>query len=293
VQGTIVARQGAPARVLPLLDLVRLARPQQWQKNLLLYAGFLFSAGAAWSWRDPDGWIPLYLSATAAVWLFNLLSSGGYLVNDARRVSPRSAAAVGGALLLAGIAGAVALAPAFGAAAAGYAALALGYSLLLKRLVIIDVIAVASGFALRAIAGALAIGVPISPWLAVCTLLGALFLAVTKRRQELATLHEDAARHRPVLSEYPAAVLDQISSVALSATLVSYALYATSAPNLPANHSMLLTLPIVLYGLFRYRLIAERDPEANVDELLVSDRPLLASVVAFAGVALLVLVANR
>jgi 4-hydroxybenzoate polyprenyltransferase len=180
-----------------------------------------------------------------------------------------------------------------GAAAAGYAALALGYSLLLKRLVIIDVIAVASGFALRAIAGALAIGVPISPWLAVRTLLGALFLAVTKRRQELATLHEDAARHRPVLREYPAAVLDQISSVALSSTLVSYALYATSAPNLPANHSMLLTLPIVLYGLFRYRLIAERDPEANVDELLVSDRPLLASVVAFAGVALLVLVANR
>ncbi|MDA0257009.1 MAG: UbiA family prenyltransferase, partial [Chloroflexi bacterium] len=182
---------------------------------------------------------------------------------------------------------------AFGAAAAGYAALALGYSLLLKRLVILDVIAVACGFALRAIAGAVAIGVPISPWLAVCTLLGALFVAVTKRRQDVATLQEDAERHRPVLREYPAAVLDQISSVALSATLVSYALYATSAPNLPANHSMLLTLPIVLYGLFRYRLIAERDPEANADELLVSDRPLLASVVAFAGVALLVLAVNR
>jgi 4-hydroxybenzoate polyprenyltransferase len=196
-------------------------------------------------------------------------------------------------MLLVGIAGAVALAPAFGAAAAGYAALALGYSLLRKRLVILDVIIVASDFALRAIAGALTIGVPISPWLAVCTLLGALFVAVTKRRQEVATPHEDAARHRPVLREYPEAVLDQISSVALSARLVSYTLYSTSALNLPTNHSMLLTLPIVLYGLFRYRLIAERDPEANADELLVSDRPFLVSVAAFAVVALLVLVADR
>ncbi|MDA0256197.1 MAG: hypothetical protein O3C25_00445, partial [Chloroflexi bacterium] len=83
VQATIAERPGAFTRALPLLDFARLARPQQWQKNLLLYAGFVFSAGAAWSWRDPDGWIPLYLSATAAVWLFNLVSSGGYLVNDA------------------------------------------------------------------------------------------------------------------------------------------------------------------------------------------------------------------
>lgn len=193
-----------------------------------------------------------------------------------------SAAYVGGAVLvLGGVIGAFVLDVNFGMIAAGYAAMIAAYSLWLKRIVIVDVVVIASGFALRAAAGAVVIDVPISPWLFVCTTLGALFIAVAKRRQELVSLSGAAAAHRGVLAEYTLDVLDQMSSVAASATIVTYALYVVTAENLPADHSMLLTLPFVLYGVFRYRLIAEQQPEKNADELISRDAPLLLSVLLF------------
>ncbi|TAK75061.1 MAG: decaprenyl-phosphate phosphoribosyltransferase [Dehalococcoidia bacterium] len=291
-------------------DFLVACRPMQWQKNLLLFAAFIFSARAAWVWDDPSTWWPLLVSAFAGFWLFNAIASGEYLLNDAvdverDRLHPRKrlrpvasgrlplpTAYVGGALLvLGGVAGAFVLEVDFGAVAAGYAALTAAYSLWLKRLVIVDVVVIASGFALRAVAGAVVIGVPISPWLFVCTTLGALFIAVAKRRQELVLMAGDAGAHRGVLGEYTLEVLDQMSSVSASATIVAYTLYVVSAENLPPDHSMLLTLPFVLYGVFRYRLIAEQQPEKNADELISRDVPLLISVVLFGLTALAVLAA--
>ena len=293
-------------------DFAIACRPMQWQKNLLLFAAFIFSARAAWALNDPDSWGPLLLTAFGAFWLFNAIASGEYLLNDALdierdRLHPRKrfrpiasgrvplpAAYVGGAVLvLGGVAGAFVMDVNFGMIAAGYAAMTAAYSLWLKRVVIVDVVVIASGFALRAVAGAAAIDVPISPWLFVCTTLGALFIAVAKRRQELVLLTGAAAAHRGVLAEYTLDVLDQMSSVSASATIATYALYVVSAENLPADHSMLLTLPFVLYGVFRYRLIAEQQPEKNADELISRDVPLLLSVLFFALSALAVLAVDR
>lgn len=293
-------------------DFLIACRPMQWQKNLLLFAAFIFSARAAWVWDDSGTWGPLLLMAFAGFWLFNAIASGEYLLNDALDVErdrlhprkryrpiasgrlPLSVAYAGGALLVVGgVAGAFVLEVHFGMIAAAYAALAAAYSLWLKRLVIVDVVVIASGFALRAVAGAAVINVPISPWLFVCTTLGALFISVAKRRQELILMAADAGAHRGVLGEYTLEVLDQMSSVSASATIVAYALYVVSAENLPSDHSMLLTLPFVLYGVFRYHLIAEQQPEKNADELISRDVPLLISVVLFGLTALAVLAADR
>lgn len=294
------------------IDLVRTARPQQWAKNLLLYAGFIFSARTEWSWRQPDEWMPLLLMATAGFIVFNVLSSGTYFINDAvdaeadqrhprkrlrpvaaGRISPRNAWLIGVTLLTAGACAALLIEASFALAALAYVLITLAYSLLLKQLVIVDVLAVATGFALRGIAGALIIGVPISPWLYVCTTLGALFIAAMKRRQEVMLLDGAAASHRAVLGEYSVPVLDQMASVALAATIVAYSLYTTTAENLPANHSMLFTLPWVLYGLFRFRLLADRQPERNADELIAHDLPLLVAIVGFGLTALVVLAFDR
>jgi 4-hydroxybenzoate polyprenyltransferase len=154
------------------------------------------------------------------------------------------------------------------------------YSLGLKHQVILDVFVIAAGFVLRAASGAVAIGAPISPWLYVCTLLLALFLGLAKRRAELMLLNEAAGRHRRVLEEYSATLLEEMISVVTSATVIAYAVYTFSAPTLPQNHAMMLTIPFVLYAVFRYLYLVYRKNEGGSPEhLLLSDRPLLACVV--------------
>lgn len=295
-----------------LRDLIVACRPLQWQRNGLLYAGFIFSAGAAWSWRDPDTWVPLLLTTTGAMLLFNAVASGQYLINDvldeerdrlhprkrlrpiaAGRIPARSASVWGAGLVLAGVLGGLAISIEFALVAAGYASLTLAYSFGLKRLVIVDLVAVAAGFTLRAAAGAVAIAVPISPWLLVCTTLGALFIAVAKRRQELLLLGVQAQRHRAVLGAYPLAALDAMLAAAAAATIAAYTLYAVLAEHLPRNHTMLLTLPFVLFGVLRYRLVAAQSPERYADDLLSRDRPLLATVILFAATALVVMAVGR
>jgi 4-hydroxybenzoate polyprenyltransferase len=304
-----------PARTASgsLRGLLAACRPLQWQKNLLLYAAFVFSAGTAWSWREPSAWLPLFATATVAFLLFNVIASGEYLINDAldadrdrlhprKRLRPVASGAIstrlaltaGGILLASGVLGALLFVSAgFALVAGAYAALALAYSAWLKRVVIVDVVVIALGFMLRALAGAVAIAVVISPWLLVCTALGALFVAVAKRRQELVLLAAGAEDHRAVLGDYTADGLSAISWAAAAATIVAYGLYLVTAPNLPDNHLMLLTLPLVVYGVFRYRLIAERTPERNADELVLRDIPLLASVLLFAVTSLLVMALSR
>jgi 4-hydroxybenzoate polyprenyltransferase len=167
----------------------------------------------------------------------------------------------------------------FGVVLVGYLVLQIAYSLALKDLVIIDVLAVAAGFVLRAVGGAVVIGVTASPWLYVCTTLFALFIGFSRRRHELVLLDGEAVNHRASLDEYSVHLLDNMIATATSTTVIAYSLYTFLAPNVPGNHAMMLTIPFVLYGIFRYLyLIHVRDEGGSPEETLLRDRALLINV---------------
>jgi len=277
--------------------LITSVRPEQWTKNLVLFAGLIFGG------RLLE--VNAVLTAVAAFTIFCVLSGSVYLFNDvwdrdADRRHPLKQArpiAVGDltapvALLAAAVLAAVALAAALsinavlGAAAGSYVLLLLLYSTALKYVVIIDVLTIAAGFVLRAIAGALAVNVPIGAWLLACTTLLALFLSLSKRRHELMLLGEGAGDHRPILEEYSPYLLDQMIAVVTASTLIAYAVFTTdaaTAQRLGTPH-MGLTIPFVLYGIFRYLYLVHQKREGgNPATLLATDRPLLACVVLWVG----------
>jgi 4-hydroxybenzoate polyprenyltransferase len=174
--------------------------------------------------------------------------------------------------------------PWFAFIAAIYIIKDLGYSFGLKHVVIVDVILVAAGFTIRAVAGAVAIDVPISPWLYVLTTLGALFLALNKRKHEILLLDANAGSHRKVLDDYSPALIEEMLAVVTASTVMAYALYTFTADNLPPrlkeNHLMMLTVPFVLYGIFRYLyLVYQKNEGSTPEEVLIHDRPLLACIV--------------
>lgn len=184
--------------------------------------------------------------------------------------------------------------PWFFVVAVVYMAKDVGYSFGLKNVVILDVFLIAVGFTLRAAAGALAIQVEISPWLYVVTTLGALFLALNKRKHEVLLLGGSAAGHRPVLGEYSAALIDEMISVVTASTIMAYSLYTFTAENLPPrlreNHLMMLTIPFALYGIFRYLyLVYQRNEGSSPEEALFRDKPLLISVVLWGLTAMALL----
>ncbi|HYB40744.1 MAG TPA: decaprenyl-phosphate phosphoribosyltransferase [Candidatus Methylomirabilis sp.] len=265
-------------------------RPRQWVKNLFVFAAVVFSQNL---------FTPLILPALAAFAIFCALSGGVYLVNDvadiekdrrhpakrerpiAAGVLPRSTA-VGAALLLfaAALAAAFALSVPFGLVALAYAALLIAYSFWLKSLVILDVLTLAVGFVLRAVAGGEAVGVDISGWLIICTILIALFLALGKRRHEYLSLEGAAAAHRPILAEYSEGFLDQMIAVVTASTVMAYALYTMWPETVAKFHTRLLplTLPFVLYGVFRYLyLLYHRELGGSPSDLLLTDRALLVN----------------
>ena len=270
------------------LALLASLRPRQWVKNLFVFAGVIFSQQLL----TPRVW-----TAFAAFAIFCGLSGAIYLFNDVadvdkdrlhpskrRRPVASGALPIGtaigfGVLLLAGcLAAAFRLSPSFGLVALAYGALLTAYSVWLKHLVILDVLTVATGFVLRAVAGAVAVDVEISGWLLICTILIALFLALGKRRHEYRSLTGDAAAHRPILAEYSEGFLDQMISVVTASTVTTYALYTMSPETVAKFHTRLLplTLPFVLYGIFRYLyLLYRRDLGGNPSDLLVTDRGLL------------------
>ncbi len=272
------------------------SRPRQWPKNLLVLAALLFS-------REFHSGSSL-LAAVAAVAIFTLATAGLYMLNDAidasrdrqhevKRHRPIAAGlapvglavGVGGLFSVAALVLATLLAWPFGAALAVYLALQIGYSLVLKHLVILDLLAIAVGFVIRAVAGALVIEVPISPWLYICTFLLALFLAVGKRWAELgAEVRSSAAR--PVLDRYTPEFLRTLIVITASATPLSYALYTFSAPNLPENHLMMITIPIVLYGILRYVYLLQANGSGEEPErVLLGDPGILVSVIAWVAVS--------
>jgi 4-hydroxybenzoate polyprenyltransferase len=272
--------------------LLRSLRPRQWTKNLVVFAGLVFSGRLL----EPRSWP----AAIAAFAVFCGLSGAIYLLNDVAdrasdaqhplkrsrpvasgRLSPRGAVAAAVVLAAVCVLGAALVRPMLGVVAVAYLALLIAYTVMLKHFVIIDVLTLSGGFVLRAAAGAVAIGVPISHWLLVCTTLLALFLALAKRREELTLLAGGAAEHRPILQEYSPYLLDQMISVVTASTVIAYSVYATSsdtAIRLGSNR-LDLTIPFVLYGIFRYLyLVHQKDGGGSPSEMLLTDTPLLVCV---------------
>jgi 4-hydroxybenzoate polyprenyltransferase len=287
-----------------LRALVVSLRPHQWTKNLFVLAPLAFSKHLF----DPDA----ALRAAVAFAVFCALSGAAYLVNDLadvesdrlhpqKRRRPLASGALGVAaarhlatlLLVAGLAAAWALGRGFLLCGLGYLALNLLYSFALKHVVILDVLTIAIGFDIRAIAGAVAIQVVFSDWLLVCTILLALFLALAKRRHELVML-ADAAGHRRALAEYSPYLLDQMIGVVTASCLTSYAFYTLAPETVEkyrTNH-LALTIPIVIYGIFRYLYLVHRKEQGgSPSDLLLTDRPLLAAVAAWAVAVVLIVYA--
>ena len=284
-------------RSLPRAALAAM-RPRQWTKNLLLFAGIIFAAKLG----DPGRWV----SAVTAVAAYCAASSAAYLVNDVRdaaadrrhpvkrsrpvargELGEREALALSGALALVAVAFTATLGLASLACLGAFLALQAAYSFRLKAIELVDVLTIAALFVLRAAAGAIAVSVVISQWLLLCTFLLALFLALGKRRAELAL---DGVRARPVLAGYTPDLVDQLLAVVAASTIGAYAAYSLTAHD---SRWLLATLPFVVYGLFRYLLLLHRRGLGEEpDALLVEDVPLLVTVAAWAAMCALVLMGS-
>ena len=293
--------------------LARSARPRQWTKSLAVFLPLFFSVNEAWALDEPQTALLFAGRAVAAALVFCLISAAVYLFNDLADIerdrahptkrnrpiasgalSPRLAVAAAIVLALAGLSAAFALGVPFGVVMSIYILVQAAYSARLKNVALLDVFSVASGFVLRVLAGAVVIGVPISPWLYICAGLGSLFIALAKRRSELARAGESAGEQRGILGAYTLGMLDQMIGVVATSALVSYALYTFTADNLPDNHAMTLTLPFVLYGLFRYiYLVHTRDIAESPEEILMSDRPMILAVILWIAAASAILLIYR
>jgi len=273
-------------------------RPRQWTKNLLLFAGIIFAAklGDLTRWGEA-------LTAFAA---YCAASSASYLVNDVRdaphdrvhpikrtrpiargELSPRLAEAIAALLLFS----AVLLVAPLGLASilflCTFFSLQAGYTLALKHVVLLDVMTIGGLFVVRAAAGASAVEVRISPWLLLCTALLALFLALAKRRGELVLVGAEATPSRPVLEGYSLALVDQLVTIVAASTVISYCLYTFTARG---SKAMMVTIPFVLFGVFRYLLLMHRrDLVEEPEEILLRDLPILVCIVGWAACAAVIL----
>jgi 4-hydroxybenzoate polyprenyltransferase len=275
-----------------IAGLIKTMRPRQWTKNIVIFAPLVF---------DVKLFNTRYLAQTVAGFVLLCLISGNvYTINDLvdiekdrQHPQKRNRPLPSGQLSVrAGIVAAILLPlvtlpagfllhPHFGAILTGYLLMQIAYSFWLKNIVIIDVMLLASGFLLR-----VASGVPLvdaerfSPWLYICMTLLALLFGFGKRRHELVLLEGNADAHRQSLQEYNLPLLDHIISIVTASTLLAYSLYTFSAPNLPPNHTMMLTIPPILYAIFRYLyLVHVKGMGGAPEEIALSDRPLQATFV--------------
>jgi 4-hydroxybenzoate polyprenyltransferase len=296
-----LAHAGLMARTGHLNALLISLRPRQWLKNCFVLAAVVFAERLT----HPDD----LLRVGVAFVIFCMVSSGGYLINDimdvdndrhhpVKRLRPiaRGSIAVKEAwifasmLIIGGGLAAALLGWRFAAVVCLYVAVTVSYTFFFKHLVIIDVLAIAGAFVLRSAGGAAAITVTMSAWLYLATVLIALFLAFGKRRSEMAMLGTGAASHRGNLDEYTTPLLDQLITITAAASLITYGLYTFYAGNLPANHAMMLTIPFVVYGLFRYlMLIQRRDLAGAPEEAILRDVPLLVNLTLWAACSVVIL----
>ncbi len=283
---------------------IRALRPKQWTKNALVFAALIF----AHQFGQPRQ----VLTSLLAFVLFCALASSVYLVNDlcdleedrkhprkCRRplaagiISPTTGLVTALVLLVVALVGFFLLNLPSGILAVVYLALQVLYTLRLKHVVILDVLCVSVGFVLRAAIGATAISVVISPWLLICTILLALFLTLSKRRQELQSWGAGAVDHRPILGEYSPYLLDQMIAVVTASTLMSYCLYTISDRTVHelGTDKLMYTIPFVIYGIFRYLyLVHQREAGEAPDRVLLTDAPLLINVLLYAAAVVVILV---
>lgn len=274
-----------------LFALLKIMRPKQWAKNGFIFAAIVFD-------RQLTNWAGV-ADTIAGLILFCLLSSAVYMINDladleadrlhpdkrlrplpSGQLSPTLVGLMAALILAAVLPLSFALAPAFGLIATTYFVLMVAYTFWLKHLPLIDVLVIAAGFVLRVRAGVVLIDVErFSPWLYVVTTLLALYLGFGKRRAELAALASGSRAQRRVLDGYTLPLLDQLITIVSSTTIIAYSLYTFSAPNLPENHSMMLTVPFVIYSIFRYLYLVHVEKAGGApEEVLFSDRPLQVTI---------------
>tara|TARA_B110000116_G_C16781261_1_gene558466 strand:- start:371 stop:1294 length:924 start_codon:yes stop_codon:yes gene_type:complete len=306
-------------------------RPRQAPKNGLVLIALFFTVNKWWDLDQFEGMVWLIATSASATLIFIIVSGVVYIVNDlfdaerdrehprkrfrpiASGVVPKSVAWVTAIVLLIGaVTIAFVISMSFGLIVVGYFGLSQAYNAFLKSAVILDVATVSAGFVLRAAAGSAAIDgfafgnnldrfeleLTISPWLYVCTASGALLIALIKRRAELVSAGSNAVRQRPILAQYSVELIDRLVAVVAPTTLMAYTLYTFSGSfltnvNLPDNNSMMLTIPFVAYGLFRYLYLGyKNDMGESPEELLVRDPALLVTIVLWLTTAALVLGLN-
>ena len=298
------------------VGLFKTARPRQWVKNLLVFLPLLFAVDLVWSAGDLATLLPYAPPLAILFAAFCALSSAVYILNDfadrnadrqhpTKRFRPIASGSVPlplawaalAALAAGGMVGLYAISDApyriLAVIGVVYLLANVGYSLRLKSVALVDVMLVAAGYVLRAVAGAVAVGATPSPWLYAVTAAGALFIVIGRRYAEARLAGPDADAQRPTLQHYGPPVGGQLLVLSATAALVSYALYAVEADNLPDNNTMLLTVPLVIFGLFRYLYLLNNSQDAESPEMLMlKDAPLLLSIAAWVIVAGAVLVLN-
>ncbi len=286
---------------------LKLLRPTQWTKNLIVFAGIIFARHLHYT-AD-------LLKVFETFIIFTLLVSGNYIINDivdaredrlhprkskrpiaARKIRAQTASWVGTILIALALIWAYLAGDHLFILATLYFIFSFAYIFYLKHVVIIDVLILSFGFVIRAIAGVVVINVEISSWLLICTVLLSLFLAISKRRFEFTLMENTARVHRPALSHYSPLLLDQMISVVTSATLVSYCLY-TLAPETVAKFqtkNLFYTIPFVIYGIFRYLYITYKKELADAPErALYRDWPLLVDIVLWVSACVLIIYFGR
>jgi 4-hydroxybenzoate polyprenyltransferase len=280
-----------------LFLLFQQLRPKQWTKNLLVFAALIFSFQIAN--------LDLLLRSVIGFFLFCFVSGCVYILNDfvdreadrqhpekrhrpmaSGALNPYLALSFGFLLLAASIAYALYLEPLFGILLLVYFLINVAYSFRLKHVVIIDVMIIASGFVFRAIGGALVIGVPFTPWFLLCTMLLALFLAISKRRHELYLLQNNKGTHRKVLESYSPELLNQLNAIVITATIMSYALFTFTSGR---TIHLMWTIPLVIYGIFRYLYLIYMEEKGGKPERdIFQDKHILVTVLLY-GLAVVVI----
>lgn len=270
--------------------LFRLLRPKQWTKNLLLFAALLFSFEEIRT--------ETILATLLGFILFSLVAGCVYILNDfvdrdrdrqhpvkkyrpmaSGQVNPSHALLFGIILLILSVGTAFMMNPLFGVLCIVYFLLNVSYSFVLKHLVILDMMTIAAGFVLRAIAGGVLIHVPFTPWFLICTMLLSLFLAIGKRRNELTLLEGNTGSHRKVLDNYSITLLDQFNTIVTTATIISYSLFTFTSDR---TIHLMWTIPLVIYGMFRYLyLIHMKNKGGSPDRVLFEDKPILITVILY------------
>lgn len=274
-------------------------RPKQWAKNSFIFAALIFD-------RKLTN-VPALSTILAGFVVFSLVASIVYITNDisdleADRKHPLkkhrpiasgivpvpAAVALAIVLFLIALPAAYLLSPLFALICVIYLVLNLVYSKWLKHIVILDVFILASFYVLRVVAGGVLISVRLSPWLYVVATLLALFIGFGKRRAELSLLAENGNSQRKVLEGYTLPILDQFISIVAGTTIVAYSLYTFSAPNLPTNNAMMLTIPFVLYGIFRYLHLIHFDESESPEDIVLSDVPIMLSILGYGAAVLII-----